>query len=59
VPFLLKWGRIGKIFIKVPIWDMFTSPVQVEVENVVALVTRRGIDSWNEETQKEAFKQAQ
>jgi len=31
VPFQLKYGQIGRIYLKIPIWDMFASPLIMEV----------------------------
>ena len=29
LPFALNFGRVGRIFIKVPLWDMFKTPLVV------------------------------
>jgi len=38
---------VGKIYLKIPFWDMFTSPLIVEVENVIGLIKIKGMDEWD------------
>lgn len=38
LPFSLKYGQIGRIYLKVPLWDMFKTPLVVQIEDVVGLV---------------------
>ena len=56
VPFQLKWGKIGRIYIKIPIWDMFKSPLVIEIEDVIGVAGIKPITEWNEEQQREAFR---
>ena len=46
-PLQLIYGKIGKIYIKAPIWDMFKSPVIIEIEDILALVKMKPIDKWD------------
>ena len=47
VPFNLVHGQIGKIFLKIPIWDMFKSPLIVEIENVIGIVHIKPMENWD------------
>jgi len=38
LPFALKYGQVGRIFVKVPLWDMFKTPLVIEIEDVIGLV---------------------
>ena len=49
VPFQLKYGQIGRIYLKLPIWDMFASPLICEIEDVVGLVQIKPMAIWNED----------
>ena len=55
LPFKFLWGKVGRIYLKIPIWDMFKSPLEIEVEDIVILVGIKPITEWNEELQKQAF----
>jgi hypothetical protein len=52
LPFSLKYGQIGRIYIKLPLWDMFKSPVVIEIEDVVGLVMIKPMEQWDEAQQK-------
>jgi hypothetical protein len=47
VPFKVKYGQIGKIFIKIPLWDMFKSPLIIEISDIIAVVATKPIFEWS------------
>ena len=49
MPFSLDYGQVGKIYIKIPIWDMFASPMIINVENVFGLAKIKKIGEWKTE----------
>ena len=49
VPFQLKYGQIGRIYLKLPIWDMFASPLICEIEDVVGLVQIKPMALWDDQ----------
>lgn len=55
MPFKFLWGKVGRIHLKIPIWDLFKSPLEIEIEDVVVLVGLKPLQEWNEEMQKKAF----
>ena len=38
LPFALKFGHVGRIYLKIPIWDMFKSPLIIEIEDVFGFI---------------------
>ena len=58
LPFALHYGRVGRIFIKIPFWDMFKSPLVIEIEDVFGLVKIKRPDHWDDEVQRKAFQAA-
>ena len=38
LPFKLVSGQVGKIHLQIPVWNMFNSPLMIQVENVYGLV---------------------
>ena len=54
LPLKFIWGKVGRIHLKIPIWDLFKSPLEVEVEDVVILVGLKPVPDWNEELQRKA-----
>lgn len=55
LPFRLEYGQVGKISIKIPYWDMFQSPLVIEIEDVFGLVKLNPVNDWNVEKQKEIY----
>lgn len=49
LPFSLKYGHIGRIYIKIPIWDMFKSPLIIEISDVFGFVTFKPKGEWDDE----------
>lgn len=58
LPFELEYGQVGKIYIKIPIWDMFASPLIINIENIFGLVKLKNCADWDQDIQKEAFRLA-
>lgn len=52
-PLQLIYGKIGKIYIKAPIFNMFKSPLIIEIEDVLALTKIKPIERWDVEQHKE------
>ena len=50
MPFKLDYGQIGRIFIKIPFWDYFKSPMIINIENVFGLVKIKKMAEWNPKT---------
>jgi len=48
VPFQLQYGQVGRIYLKIPIWDLFNSPLVIEIEDVFGLVTLKPMSMWDE-----------
>ena len=38
MPFRLDYGQVGRIYLKIPIWDIFNSPLIIQVENVFGVI---------------------
>jgi len=50
LPFALKFGRVGRISIKIPFWDMFKSPLIIEIENIFGFIAFKQMEEWNVDT---------
>jgi len=48
VPFQLEYGRVGRLYFSIPFWDMFRSPVVIEVDDVFGLVKIKPMEKWVE-----------
>ena len=55
LPFQLEYGNVGRIYIKIPFWDRFKSPLQIEIEDVFGLVSIKKMEDWSEEIIKKAI----
>jgi vacuolar protein sorting-associated protein 13A/C len=56
VPFQLIYGQVGLIHLKIPVWNMFKSPLVIEIENVFGIIRPKRIDEWSEEVEVKNFK---
>lgn len=56
-PFGLKYGRVGRIYLKIPFWDMFKSPLVVEIEDVFGYVEMKKMENWSEEAIRKAYQE--
>jgi hypothetical protein len=50
LPFALEYGNVGRIHLKIPLWNRFKSPLVIEVDDVFGLLKIKKIEEWNEET---------
>lgn len=41
LPFALKFGQLGSLILKIPVWNMFNQPLVIEITDLFALVTPR------------------
>ncbi len=39
LPFALKFGQLGTLSLKIPVWNMFNQPLIIEITDLFALVT--------------------
>ena len=56
LPFQLAYGQVGLINLKIPFWDMFKSPLVIEIEDIFGLVNFNPIENWNTEDQQNKFR---
>ena len=56
LPFALAYGQIGLIDLTIPVWNMFSSPLIIEISDIFALVKPRHIKAWSEEVEQASFK---
>jgi hypothetical protein len=43
VPFKLLYGQIGRLYIKIPYYDMFKTPLEIEISDVIGTVSIKSI----------------
>lgn len=58
VPFRLEYGQVGRIYLKIPIWNLFSQPVIIQVEDVFGYVKLINIPDFNPSVQKRAYRAA-
>lgn len=56
VPFQLVYGQVGLINLTIPIWNMFNSPLIIEIEDVFGVVRPKRMDEWKEEVEIKNFR---
>lgn len=55
LPFKLKYGKVGRIFVDVPMMGLLTSPLKIEISEIFVLVEPKKVEEFNEKVIKEAF----
>ena len=55
LPFKLAYGLVGRIYMKIPFWDMFTSPLIIEIEDIFGLVQLIDMEEWDANKEVEKF----
>jgi hypothetical protein len=56
VPFSLAYGQVGVINLKIPVWNLLTSPLVIEIRDIFAIVKPKHMKEWNEEVEIKAFR---
>ena len=55
LPFKIKYGKVGRIFVDVPVTSLLSSPLKIEISDIFMLVNPKEVEEWNEDVIKEAF----
>ena len=55
LPFKLKYGKVGRIFVDVPVTSLLSSPLKIEISEIFMLVEPKDVDEWNEKIIEDAF----
>ena len=55
LPFALAYGQIGLIKLKIPIWNMFAEPLNIEITDLFAVVRPKHISEWSEQVEVKAY----
>lgn len=56
LPFKIKYGKVGRIFVDVPVMSLLSSPLKIEISEIFMLVEPKEVSEWNEKVIKDAFK---
>jgi hypothetical protein len=56
LPFSLTYGQVGLIDLVIPVWNMFNSPLIIEISDVFAYVKPKHVSEWNEDVEEKSFK---
>ena len=56
LPFKLKYGKVGRIFVDIPMTGLFFSyPIKIELSEIFVLVEPKPVAEWKEDVIKESF----
>jgi vacuolar protein sorting-associated protein 13A/C len=58
LPFSLKFGQLGVMHLKIPVWNMFNDPLIIEITDLFALVEPRQLKDWKDEVEVRAYQEA-
>ena len=56
IPLKLKFGQIGLIKLKIPVWNLLSQPLVIEIRDVFALAEPKQMKDWSEEVELKAYK---
>jgi hypothetical protein len=55
LPFKLKYGKVGRVFVDVPVTGLLTKPLKVEVSEIFIMIETKSEAEFSDEVIKEAF----
>ena len=55
LPFKLKYGKVGRIFVDVPVTSLLSSPLKIEISEIFMLIEPKNVEEWNEKVIEDAF----
>ena len=55
VPFSLHYGKVGRIFIDIPVWNIASAPLKVEISDVFMFIKPKHFDLWKEQVEIDAY----
>jgi vacuolar protein sorting-associated protein 13A/C len=55
VPFTMHYGKVGRIFIDIPVRNINTSPLKLEILDVFMFIKPKHFNNWSEKVEIEAF----
>ena len=55
VPFTLHYGKVGKIFLQIPVMSIQSSPLKIKIEDVMIFIKPKHFDLWSEKVEIDAF----
>lgn len=55
VPFSLHYGKVGKIFIDIPLMNIASSPLKIEISDVFVFIKPKNFNLWNEKVEIDAY----
>jgi vacuolar protein sorting-associated protein 13A/C len=55
LPFKVKYGKVGRIFVDIPIVSFLSNPIKIEVSDIFLLISPKEGKEWNEDVIKKAF----
>ena len=55
VPFTLHYGKVGRIFIDIPLLNITSAPLKIEISDVFIFIKPKDFSLWNEAVEIQAF----
>lgn len=55
VPFSLHYGKVGRIFIDIPLLNIASAPLKIEISDVFMFIKPKHFDLWNEKVEIDAY----
>ena len=52
LPFSIAYGQIGTIDLTIPVWNMFNSPLIINISDIFAIVVPKPLKEWREELEQ-------
>ena len=56
IPFNLHFGKVGRIFLDIPMTGIFSKPLKIEISDIFMIIKPKPLDEWKEDVEVEGFK---
>lgn len=55
-PIQLHYGKVGRIFLDIPVMGLFSKPLKIEIQDVFMILKPKQLEDWKEEVEIKAYK---
>lgn len=55
VPFAIHYGKVGKIYIEVPVINIASAPIKIEISDVCIFIKPKHVNDWKHQVEVDTF----
>lgn len=55
LPFVIHYGKVGKIYIEIPVINIASAPIKIEISDVFLFIKPKHFDKWDKKVEIDDF----